>query len=88
MKENDETLNRNPSGLFDRLGHWRWHGCTLGGMVVNMKMRQHKRLILARIKADKKYIWFVWPMMIRAEMAKKTHQRIRAIVDAAFPEAT
>jgi hypothetical protein len=55
-------------------------------MVVNMKMRQHKRLILARIKTDKKYIWFVWPMMIRAEMARKTRQRIRAIVDAAFPE--
>jgi hypothetical protein len=55
-------------------------------MVVNMKMRQRKHLILARIKADKKYIWFVWPMMIRSEMARETRQRIRAIVDAAFPE--
>jgi hypothetical protein len=37
-KETDETANRNPLGLFDRLGHWRWTGCTLGGMVVSMKI--------------------------------------------------
>ena len=51
-----------------------------------MKMRQRKHLILARIKADKKYIWFVWPMMVRAEMVRKTNLKIRAIVDATFPE--
>jgi len=49
-----------------------------------MKTRKRKHLTLARIKADKKYIWFVWPMMVRAEMVRKTNQRIRAIVDAAF----
>jgi hypothetical protein len=35
-KETDETANRNPLGLFDCHCHWRWYGCTLGGMVVVM----------------------------------------------------
>jgi len=57
-------------------------------MVVLMKMRQHKHLILARLKANKKYIWFVAPLMVRSAIIRKTNERIRAIVDAAFPELT
>jgi hypothetical protein len=40
VKAQHETLNRNPSGLFDCCRHWRWHGLPAGGMVVNMKHRQ------------------------------------------------
>lgn len=35
-KETDETSNRNPLGLFDCRGHWRWHGCATCCMVVSM----------------------------------------------------
>jgi len=55
-------------------------------MVVVMKMRQRKHLILARLKANKKYTWFVAPLMVRSAMIRKTNERICAIVDAAFPE--
>ena len=46
-KETDETLNRNPLRLFDCLGHWRWHGCTLGRMVVVMTKDEIFELIEA-----------------------------------------
>ena len=51
-----------------------------------MKVRTNRRRIMAKIKYNKQYIWYVTPFRIKAEMAEKTRQRIREIVDKTFPE--
>ena len=51
-----------------------------------MKVRTNRKRILAKIKANNQYVWYVTPFRIKAEMASKTNKRIREIVDAAFPE--
>ena len=51
-----------------------------------MKVRTNRRRIMAKMAHDKQYIWYVTPFRIKAEMAAKTRQRIREIVDATFPE--
>ena len=44
-KETDETSNRNPLGLFDCHGHWRWHGRAACCMVVVMTKDEIFKLI-------------------------------------------
>lgn len=51
-----------------------------------MKVRTNRRRIMAKMAHDKQYIWYVTPFRIKAEMAAKTRQRIREIVDATFPK--
>jgi hypothetical protein len=31
-------------------------------------------------------MWYITPFIVRAEKLRKTNERIRAIVDAAFPD--
>jgi hypothetical protein len=51
-----------------------------------MRVRDNRKRILAKLAHDKKYIWYVTPFMIKAEMAAKTRRRIREIVDATFAD--
>ena len=51
-----------------------------------MKVRTNRRRVLAKLAHNNQFIWYVTPFRIKAEMAAKTRQRIREIVDAAFPE--
>ena len=51
-----------------------------------MKIRMNKRRILSRLAHNNQYIWYVTPFMIKAEMARKTREKIREIVDSAFPD--
>jgi hypothetical protein len=41
---------------------------------------------MARLAHNNNIHWYVTPFRIKAEMAAKTRQRIREIVDATFPE--
>jgi len=51
-----------------------------------MKVRTNRRRIMAKLAHNNNIHWYVTPFRIKAEMAAKTRQRIREIVDATFPE--
>jgi hypothetical protein len=51
-----------------------------------MRVRDNRHRIMARLAHNNKIHWYVTPFIIKAEMAAKTRQRIREIVDAAFPK--
>jgi hypothetical protein len=51
-----------------------------------MRVRDNRHRIMARLAHNNKIHWYVTPFIIKAEMAAKTRQRIREIVDATFPE--
>ena len=51
-----------------------------------MRVRDNRHRIMAKLAHNKQYIWYVTPFRIKAELAAKTRQRIREIVDATFPE--
>ena len=51
-----------------------------------MKVRTNRRRIMARLAHNNNIHWYVTPFRIKAELAAKTRQRIRDIVDATFPE--
>jgi hypothetical protein len=51
-----------------------------------MKVRKNRHRILTRLSHNKRSIWFITPFLVRAEKLRKTNEKIRAIVDAAFPE--
>ena len=80
-KETDETSNRNPLGLFDCRGHWRWHGCVACCMVVVMKMRQRKAVIMARIMVNNKTTWYIAPFLKRSQELKARNDRINAALE-------
>ena len=51
-----------------------------------MKVRINKHHILARVQANNKYRWFVMPMIKASEQKRITNEKIKAMVDKAFPE--
>ena len=51
-----------------------------------MKVRKNRQRILTNLSHNKRSIWFVTPFIVRAERLRKTNEKIRAIVDAAFPD--
>ena len=51
-----------------------------------MKVRINKHHILARVQANNKYRWFVMPMIKASEQKRMTNEKIKAMVDKAFPE--
>jgi hypothetical protein len=51
-----------------------------------MKVRINKHLILARVQANNRYRWFVMPMIKASEQKRITNEKIKAMVDKAFPE--
>ena len=80
-KETDETSNRNPLGLFDCHGHWRWHGRAACCMVVSMKMRQRKAVIMARLMVNNKTTWYIAPFIKRSQELKARNDRINAALE-------
>lgn len=51
-----------------------------------MKIRKNRKRALARLAHNNHGLWYITPFMVKAEMVRKTNERIRAIIDATFPE--
>jgi len=51
-----------------------------------MKVRTNRRQIMARIKENNRYHWFVAPFIKSAEQKRITNEKIKAMVDKAFPD--
>jgi len=51
-----------------------------------MKIRTNRKRVLTRLAHNRKYHWFVAPIIKRAEEKRIIRERIQAIVDKAFPE--
>jgi hypothetical protein len=51
-----------------------------------MKIRNNRRRILARIKANNHYRWFVMPIIKASEVQAARKQRITDLINKAFPE--
>jgi hypothetical protein len=51
-----------------------------------MKVRTNRHRIMARIKENNRYHWFVMPMIKASEQKRITRLKIEAIVNKAFPE--
>ena len=51
-----------------------------------MKVRTNRKLIMARLAHNKKITWYITPFLVKAEMVRKTNERIRSIINATFPE--
>ena len=51
-----------------------------------MKVRTNRKRVLARLAHNNDVHWYIRPFMVKAEMIRKTNERIRAIIDATFPE--
>lgn len=80
-KETDETSNRNPLGLFDCHGHWRWHGRAACCMVVVLKIRKRKAVIMARLMVNNKTTWYIAPFIKRSQELKARNDRINAALE-------
>lgn len=52
-----------------------------------MKMRTNRKRALARLAHNNQTHWYITPFLVKAEMVRKTNERIRAIINATFPEA-
>ena len=51
-----------------------------------MKMRAHRRRVLARLSHNKRIPWLIAPILARAAKIKERNDRIKAQVDKMFPE--
>ena len=51
-----------------------------------MKVRTNRKRVLARLAHNNNVHWYIGPFMVKAEMIRKTNERIRAIINATFPE--
>jgi hypothetical protein len=51
-----------------------------------MSVRTNRRRILAKVQANNKYRWFVMPIIKASEQKRITNEKIKALVDRAFPE--
>ena len=51
-----------------------------------MKVRTNRKRVLARLAYNNNVHWYIRPFMVKAEMIRKTNERIRAIINATFPE--
>lgn len=50
-----------------------------------MKIRTNAKRKLACIKANKKYVWLIAPLLARAAVIKERNDRIKAQVAEMFP---
>ena len=51
-----------------------------------MKVRTNRKRVLAKLAHNNNVHWCIRPFMVKAAMIRKTNERIRAIIDATFPE--
>jgi hypothetical protein len=51
-----------------------------------MKVRQHRRRVLARLGHNNRIKWLIAPILARAAKIKERNDRIKAQVDKMFPE--
>jgi hypothetical protein len=51
-----------------------------------MKVRTNRRKILDRLGRNKRITWLIAPILARAAKLKEKNDRIRALVDKAFPD--
>jgi len=51
-----------------------------------MKVRTNRHRIMARIKGNNQYHWFVAPFIKSAEQKRITNEKIKAQVDKMFPD--
>ena len=51
-----------------------------------MKVRTHRKKVLARLGHNKRIPWLIAPILARAAKIKERNDRIRAQVDKMFPE--
>jgi len=51
-----------------------------------MKMRTHRRQILARLGHNNRIKWLIAPILARAKKIKERNDRITAQVDKLFPD--
>lgn len=51
-----------------------------------MKIRTNRKRVLAKLAHNNHGLWYITPFMVKAEMIRKTNERIRAIIDKTFPE--
>lgn len=53
-----------------------------------MQVRKNKKRTLIRLAHNNRIHWYITPFLVKAEMVRKTNERIRAIINATFPEYT
>lgn len=51
-----------------------------------MKVRTNRKRVLARLAHNNHIHWYITPFLVKAEMVRKTNERIRSIINATFPE--
>lgn len=51
-----------------------------------MKVRRNKRYVTARLANNNRVNWMLAPILARAKVIAERNQRIKALVDKAFPE--
>jgi len=51
-----------------------------------LKIRTNRKRVMTRLAHNRKYHWFVAPMIKASEEKRIIRERIKAMVDKAFPE--
>lgn len=51
-----------------------------------MKIRTNRKRVLAKLAHNKRISWFLAPIIARSKVIAERNQRIKALVDKAFPE--
>ena len=51
-----------------------------------MKVRTNRKRVLAKLAHNKHMTWYLAPVLARAKVIYERNQRIKALVDKAFPE--
>lgn len=51
-----------------------------------MKIRTNKHRVLPRLAHNNRDDWYLAPILARAKVTAERNQRIKALVDKAFPE--
>lgn len=51
-----------------------------------MKVRRNKKCVMARLANNNRVNWLLAPILARAKVIAERNQRVKALVDKAFPE--
>jgi hypothetical protein len=51
-----------------------------------MKVRTNRKRVLAKLAHNKQITWYITPILVKAEMVRKTNERIRSMINTLFPE--
>ena len=51
-----------------------------------MKVRKHRRRVLAKLGHNKRITWLIAPILARSAKIKERNDRIKAQVDKMFPD--